>query len=318
MPFTEARRFRKEARSARSGEGSLLLQPPRPPAHGRLAALYWSADALLHSSGRRRGDSVEHFFSIETHHVVPRLITAALFFALGFLLRAEYLRRRSAAELRERTRLAELGAAIGLILAEESTLDGMLQRCTEAIVKHLDALFARVWLYDAREGMLVLRASAGTYTHLDGRARPHPLGSGKIGVIARERSAHLTNEVAGDPLFDDQQWVRQEGIVAFAGHPLVIGDALLGVMAVFSRRELPPRRASGWRPSPGKSRSASGGTSRRRRSAAPRRSGRRPSTPCRTSIFTVDRDFRIVKANRALLERLGVGRRRSPGATAAS
>jgi diguanylate cyclase (GGDEF)-like protein/PAS domain S-box-containing protein len=271
-----------------------------------LVAILWSVDALLHSPGGTAG-FLGHFFSTRAHDVVPRLITAALFFSLGFFVRAEYLRRRSAAELQERTRLAELGAAIGLILAEEATLDSMLQRCTEAIVQHLDALFARVWLYDSREQVLVLRASAGRYTRLDGSHARIRLGAMKIGTIASERTPHLTNHVAGDPLFNDQTWVRQEGIAAFAGHPLVIGDALLGVMGLFSRRPLSSATSS-WLAAI--AREIALGIRRHESEEAIRRAEQEWSKTFDAMpdlVFTIDADFRIVKANRAFVDRLGAG-----------
>jgi hypothetical protein len=35
-------------------------------------------------------------------------------------------------------------------------------------VDHLDAAFARIWTLEDKENVLVLQASAGTYTHLNG------------------------------------------------------------------------------------------------------------------------------------------------------
>src|SRR5207302_555279 len=58
------------------------------------------------------------------------------------------------------------------------------------------------------------------------------------GVIARERRPQLTNQVVGDPQIHDQEWVRREGLVAFAGYPLVVHDRVLGVMAMFARHAL--------------------------------------------------------------------------------
>ena len=67
-----------------------------------------------------------------------------------------------------------------------------LQRCTEAIVNHLDAAFARIWTLDASQSVLELQASAGIYTHPDGPHSRIPVGSFKIGLIAQERQPHLT------------------------------------------------------------------------------------------------------------------------------
>lgn len=154
-------------------------------------------------------------------------------------------RVRAETELAERTRLAEMSAAVGVILAEEASLPGMLRRCAQTMVTHLDALFARIWLYDSREDILVLQASEGRYTHLDGPHARIPPGHMNIGVIASDRKPLLTNEVVGDPLVSDQEWARREGVTAFAGNPLVAGNTLIGVMGVFSRHSLSPA-ASDW------------------------------------------------------------------------
>jgi anti-anti-sigma regulatory factor len=114
----------------------------------------------------------------------------------------------------------------------------MLQLCAEAVVRHLDAAFARVWTLDETEDVLELQASAGMYTHLDGAHGRVPVGKFKIGLIAAERKAHLTNQVVGDPRVGDQEWARREGMVSFAGYPLVVDDRLVGVMAMFARQPL--------------------------------------------------------------------------------
>ena len=54
----------------------------------------------------------------------------------------------------------------------ESTLQTMLQRCAEAIVRHLDGVSARLWTLNDRQNALELQASAGLETRLNGRDRP--------------------------------------------------------------------------------------------------------------------------------------------------
>jgi PAS domain S-box-containing protein len=138
----------------------------------------------------------------------------------------------------ERTRLLALSADVGRALTARQTQADMLRGCAEALVQHLHAAFARVWVLDEAEDVLVLRASAGQYTHLDGPHGRVPVGQFKIGLIAQERRPHLTNALGGDSRVSDQDWVRREGMVAFAGHPLVVDDHLIGVVALFARRPL--------------------------------------------------------------------------------
>src|SRR5438477_951270 len=75
-------------------------------------------------------------------------------------------------------------------------------------------------------------------THLDGPHAHIPIGRLKIGRIAQERRPLLTHEVQGDPSISDPSWARREGMVAFAGYPLLVKDRLLGVLAMFSQRPL--------------------------------------------------------------------------------
>jgi len=84
----------------------------------------------------------------------------------------------------------------------------------------------------------VLQASAGMYTHTDGPHGRVPVGKFKIGLIAAERKPHLTNSVVGDERVGDQEWAKAEGMVAFAGYPLVVDNRLVGVMAMFAREPL--------------------------------------------------------------------------------
>ena len=111
----------------------------------------------------------------------------------------------------------------------------MLQGCAEAVVKHLDAAFARIWVIkDGRT--LELQASAGMYTHLDGPHSRIPVGKLKIGLIAEEGLPHITNDLAHDSRISDPQWAQTAGIVGFAGYPLLVSGHAIGVVAMFSRR----------------------------------------------------------------------------------
>jgi PAS domain S-box-containing protein len=149
--------------------------------------------------------------------------------------------KRAEHALEQRARHAALAADVGVALTGSDTARDMLQRCAAAMVKHLDAAFARIWTLDAGANVLELQASAGMYTHLDGPHSRIPMDKPvKIAVIAAERQPHLTNTVISDPHVSDQDWAKREGIVAFAGYPLVIEDRLVGVMAMFARAPLSP------------------------------------------------------------------------------
>lgn len=148
-------------------------------------------------------------------------------------------RHRSEVALAQHARLSLLAADVGRALTTQHSLAGMLQGCAEAVVTHLDAAFARVWAMDEAQNVLVLQASAGQYTHLDGPHGRIPVGQFKIGLIAQERLPHLTNAVVGDPRVSDQGWAVREGMVSFAGYPLVMDERLVGVVALFARHAFP-------------------------------------------------------------------------------
>jgi PAS domain S-box-containing protein len=148
--------------------------------------------------------------------------------------------RAAQEEAAERARMAEMGRDVGIALSQGNTLREILQPCAEALVRHLEVSFARIWTLDPEGGVLVLQASAGRYTHLDGPHSRVPIGHLKIGLIAQERQPLLTNDVPHDPRISDPEWARREGMIAFAGYPLLIEDRVMGVLAMFARRALSP------------------------------------------------------------------------------
>lgn len=153
--------------------------------------------------------------------------------------RADWSEQKRAEEnLTEIGRLAQLNSDVSLALVESNSLKDILRLCAEAIVRNLDAAFARIWTFNEGENVLELQASAGIYTHTDGAHARIPVGKFKIGLIAAERKPHLTNQVIGDESVADQQWAKREKMVSFAGYPLIVERKLVGVIGMFSRQPL--------------------------------------------------------------------------------
>ncbi len=148
--------------------------------------------------------------------------------------------RREAEGLRNRqARQAALRADVAFGLTNGDSLRDFLNRAMHCVVKHLDGAFARVWTLNEREGMLELQSSAGIYTHIDG---PHcliPVGTLKVGKIARDRMPAVCHNPLADPDILDKDWLSREALVAFIGFPLFVEGRLVGVMAMFSRNKLP-------------------------------------------------------------------------------
>ncbi len=139
-----------------------------------------------------------------------------------------------------RARQIAVRADVSMAFGKEESLKTILGECSEALVRHLDAAFARIWTLSGDGKMLELQASAGMYTHLDGPHSHIPMGQFKIGMIAQERKPHLTNDVLNDPRISDRAWAEKEGMASFAGYPLSVGDRTIGVLAMFSRQPVTP------------------------------------------------------------------------------
>lgn len=286
--------------------GSILRRHPVGCALGA-AGFFWVLDGLLHAAGNEEG-FLEQIFSTQAHALVPRIFMSALLLSMGFLFRAEQLRRRYERELAESARLAELSAAVGKILAQEEALHPMLQRCAQALVTHLAALFVRIWIVDPDEEVLVLRASAGRYTNLDGAHARIPLGFQMIGVIGREQRPALANQVVGNPLIDDQEWALREGIAAFAGHPLVVGRTLVGVMGAFARHPFSAPTTDWLATVAGDIALGVQRLHARDRILCAEDEWARTFDAMPDLVFRVDADFRVRQVNHAMLTRLGLER----------
>lgn len=141
-------------------------------------------------------------------------------------------------ELRERIKLAQFQASVGAALVETGDMRQMLQRCTEAVVTTFNAAFARIWTLNPQENILELQASAGLHTHIDGQHSRIPLGQTMVGHIAQEKKPHLSNDLIDDPLILNPEWVERNGLMAFAGYPLLIEKRLVGMLAMFTRHKL--------------------------------------------------------------------------------
>jgi len=147
--------------------------------------------------------------------------------------------RKQAEEIRTaQARQAGVRADVSAAFSKPGNLREMLRGCAEAIVRHLDAAFARIWTLNKNGNVLELQASAGMYTGLDGSYSRIPVGDLKVGWIAQEKKPHLTNDVLNDPRVSDKSWAQAGGFVSFAGYPLIVEERVVGVMALFARHPL--------------------------------------------------------------------------------
>lgn len=141
------------------------------------------------------------------------------------------------ATLLERSHFSTLEADVAAALGQSSTLSESLKRCTEAMVQHLDAIGAGIWLVDSASVgssdplALDLQASSGTLQPADTFPAHVPPNHHLIGTIAQ----------TGQPLNTQlSSQGKQASITAinFSGYPLIVESRLVGVMALHSHHRL--------------------------------------------------------------------------------
>lgn len=188
----------------------------------------YSVRAPVESRGDELGRLTEGF-----NHMLGQIQTQD-----SALQAAQQQLARQVEELKERAQLASFDAVVGLTLTRNDSLEDILQQCTQAVVDYLGAAFARIWTLNRAQQVLELKASAGLYTHRNGAHQRVPVGQFKIGLIAARREPLMTNTVVGDSRVHDQVWAQREKMVSFAGIPLMVGDEVVGVLAMFGRQPI--------------------------------------------------------------------------------
>ncbi|MCP4687376.1 MAG: PAS domain S-box protein, partial [Desulfobacterales bacterium] len=121
---------------------------------------------------------------------------------------------------------------------QESRLTEILQKCADAVVRRLGAAFVRVWVLNASDNMLEPRAGAGAGADAGDAYGRVPVGGRGIGRIASKRKPYHTNSIRGDSRTPDPDWAIKEKMTAFAGFPLIVGEKLVGVIALLSGNSL--------------------------------------------------------------------------------
>ncbi len=148
-----------------------------------------------------------------------------------------------------------------LQLAELHHLSDLLPLTVQRLAEKTSVALARIWLIKPPEAgdciqckfasecpnqqrCLHLVASAGRsldrhqapWANLEGSFRRFPIGVRKVGQIASTGKSLEVASVATDSAWAaEPEWIRDEQIVSFAGHPLKFRGEVLGVLALFSR-----------------------------------------------------------------------------------
>jgi two-component sensor histidine kinase/CheY-like chemotaxis protein len=137
-------------------------------------------------------------------------------------------------ELERELRMSALSIDVGAALMYGKTLGEILQRCCRAMVQHLDTASAAIWTYN--EAARTLDWQAGEGLAKEPVERTVAIGQYWIGVVARERKPRIIERAARERCVPEQENMPQDALESFACYPLVIGQRVLGVIALFARK----------------------------------------------------------------------------------
>lgn len=145
-------------------------------------------------------------------------------------------RKRAEIIIREQTRVATLSGAIGTALTRQAELPAMLHFVCLALVQHLGVSLARIWIYDKVRACLQLQASAGHVPSQNDNFHTVAVpGKTSLALMVQSREPVCSNEFHQQTWMSDSLWASREGFTAFAGHPLVVEERVIGVMALYGR-----------------------------------------------------------------------------------
>jgi transcriptional regulator with GAF, ATPase, and Fis domain len=151
--------------------------------------------------------------------------------------------------------------AIATAIVQERSLAVVLNTIVRELGECKTVALARIWLIEPgdicaacpmrdecpdQSKCLHLVASGGRsrdesqeWAKTGGRFQRFPLGVRKVGQIAATGDALLLGDLSlDDRWIVDKTWVEREGVVSFAGQPLIYRGEALGVMGVFSRLKM--------------------------------------------------------------------------------
>ncbi|MFC1537368.1 PAS domain S-box protein [Gemmatimonadota bacterium] len=142
-------------------------------------------------------------------------------------------------ERKEEERTIKVSSDIGNELITDKSLRDKLQFCSEAFVEHLGAALARIWITDMEENTLLMQASAGLYTRINGTRSRVPLDKKcKLTYVFNQGAKHINHDLQKDPLIDDKKWARDNGLVSVIGLPMKVEDRTIGIMALFFKTSI--------------------------------------------------------------------------------
>jgi GAF domain-containing protein len=173
----------------------------------------------------------------EPHAATPREI--GILSSLATLAAVALENARLYGESREHVGRLERLNQVSLAFSASLRLDGVLGQVAQAAGSLLGAPFVTVWVADEERRILTRRAGYGDPEVLARTPVRTPFGTGGTGWIAEHRQPLLDVAVAHDGRTLIPGVLLERGITAFNGVPVLLGDRLVGVLALGGRREAP-------------------------------------------------------------------------------
>ena len=131
----------------------------------------------------------------------------------------------------------QLGTLNELTRTLTTTLD--VKRVAHEILAAVQVLIpgtaCRLWEWVGEEDTLRLAASVGLRNPEGGLVPRFHSGQGLAGIVAATREPVTSRDVTQDPRFINQAWAAAEGLVSCLLVPLISGDRITGVLAIYTR-----------------------------------------------------------------------------------
>ncbi len=171
--------------------------------------------------------------SSEARQLTPDEI--ALLEAVAVQLGQAVTRAALAAEAQENGRRLEALARLTETLTATLALDEVLRRVVEAAVRIFDASEARLWLLGPDGHGLSLGASSGSGAAADTQIRL-PGGESLVEAIVARRASVVVSDIIRETRIRNVERVRVAELASFAGVPVVLGERIVAVLTIATRR----------------------------------------------------------------------------------
>jgi len=130
--------------------------------------------------------------------------------------------------------IAEISAA----LTSGGSMQQGLERCAQSFARCAKNATIQIWSLNETTNTFELRAHAGTRAVLQPDSEAVSVAEHEIWRVAKRGTPYLFKYGQKRADLDDAQWAKREGIDTFAGHPLIVDNKVIGVLAAFGAASL--------------------------------------------------------------------------------